>query len=465
MKTYYEILKKIGQTISSHKMIDTGERIVVAVSGGADSVCLLDALYELKNEFEMDLVVAHFDHGLRPGDDEEETRFVKSLAQGYGLHFVTKSATGSLGSKHRFSEDRARRIRYGFFNQVLEETSSSKIAMGHHLDDQAETVLMRLIRGSGPSGLGGIPPVRDGRVIRPLIEVKRIEIEDYLEVRGLKYVTDPTNFDKNHFRNRVRMELLPLLEDYQPKVVEILGKTADILRQDETWLADEAKGWLKENARFSEEGEIVIPLEDLKSLPRALKSRAIRSGLEMVRGDLQGVNLRHIDSVVGIAESRKANSKLDLPGNITIKKSYDKLIFSPNSGIPPVDFCFFLDRPGHYSLEEPGIRLSIEILEGKDFNGIEPDPQTAFLNGDRILFPLCVRNFRHGDRFVPLGMKGHKKIKDFLIDLKIPLNDRKRLAIVTYEDRPIWICGLRIDDRYKVAPQTKKILKISTDKI
>ena len=461
MDITHEALKRVRKTIGAYHMINPGERIVVAVSGGADSVCLLDVLCALQKELEMELVVAHYDHGLRPGEDEAETRFVSSLAESFGLHFVTEKAADTLGSARNFSEDKARRFRYRFFYQVQKETSADKIALGHNLDDQAETVLMRLLRGSGPSGLGGIPPVREGRIIRPLIEMKRSEIENYLKSRNLKYVTDSSNRDKSHLRNRVRLELLPLLKDYQPKVIEILGNTADLLRQDEHWLGETARGWLAGNATLSREGEIVMEIAALQVLPTALKNRVIRSVIEEVGGSLHGVHLRHVDSISEIAQSGKAHARLDLPGSVAVRKTYDRLIFSANPVGNPKDLCFSIAGPGTYSLDEPESTLSVEELEGKGLEKYDPDPKVACLNGDALSFPLGVRRFRPGDRFVPLGMKGHKKIKDFFIDSKIPILERKRIPLLTHNDRPIWICGLRIDDRYRVTPKTRKVLKIT----
>jgi tRNA(Ile)-lysidine synthase len=460
MEHCQETLKKVVRTISFHNMIGPGERIVVAVSGGADSVCLLDILFVLRKEFESELVVAHFDHGLRPDDDDAETRFVRSLAEFYGLRFVVQQAHSPVGSERGFSEERAREFRYRFFYQVLEDTYSSKIAVGHNLNDQAETVVMRLLRGSGPSGLGGIPPIREDRIIRPLIELKRIEIENYLNTRGLKYITDPTNFDKNHLRNKVRLELIPMLEGYQPKLVENLGKTAEIMRQDEEWFRKKAEGWLSKNVKSSDGGCILIDTDRLKGLPRGLRNRVIRYLIEMAGGSLREVSVGHISSINKLSESTRAHSRVDLPGNVTVKKIYNRLNFSKDSGVAFGEFSHLIQRPGSYRLKDLEGDFSIEEIERKSLMDLTSDPHIAYLNGDLLSFPLYVRNFRPGDRFVPLGMKGHKKVKDFFIDLKIPLDDRKRLPILTYEDKPIWIFDQRIDDRFRVTPETKKVIKV-----
>jgi len=200
MNIVRDIIKKVDNTISKHRMIGRGDRVIVAVSGGADSVCLLDILYSLKGVLGIELVVAHFDHGLRPGEDASETEFVKSLAASFNCDFVTKKAGPALKLGSASLEERARDVRYRFLSEVKEQFSAQKIATGHNLNDQAETVLMRLLRGSGPSGLSGIPPVRDTHIIRPLIEVTRIQIQSYLSSKGLSHITDSSNSETKHLR-------------------------------------------------------------------------------------------------------------------------------------------------------------------------------------------------------------------------------------------------------------------------
>ncbi len=218
-----KIVKKVENTITGYRMLERGDRVIVAVSGGADSVCLLDILFTLKEILGIELVVAHFDHGLRPDEDEYETDFVKSLAESFDCNFTTKKTARSLTPGSASLEEKARDIRYRFLNEVKAQFSAQKIATGHNLNDQAETVLMRLLRGSGSSGLSGIPPVRDTHIIRPLIEVTRNEIESYLSSKGLRHITDSSNFETKHLRNEIRLNLLPQLEKYQPKIVEILA--------------------------------------------------------------------------------------------------------------------------------------------------------------------------------------------------------------------------------------------------
>jgi tRNA(Ile)-lysidine synthase len=445
-------------------MISHGDRVVVAVSGGPDSVCLLDILHELKDDLGVELVVAHFDHGFRPDEDDTETLFVETLAASYDLPFDTKRACQSLGKTNASLEERARRARYEFLEESAQEFSAQKIAMGHNLNDQAETVLMRLMRGSGPSGLAGIPPLRDNKIIRPLIEVSRGVIESYLEGRGLKYVTDTTNLEPRYLRNRIRLELLPLLQEYQPRIVNLLGQTAGIMRNDEAWLEEMAKAWVKGQDEPGDGREIRFHLSSFKKLPEALKNRVIRYALRDIGGSLRRVSLRHIEAVRRLAVAGKPQAMANLPNHITVRKDYDRLVFDVVKDSEAQGFCCFLDGPGTFYLDALGCTISLEEMVSSALTDMNASPWTAFLSAEKLTYPVMIRNFLPGDRFVPLGMSGHKKLKDFFIDLKLSSKVRAQIPILTHSNSIVWVCGLRIDDRFKVTKNTKKVLKVTLNK-
>ena len=458
-----DILKKVKYAISRFRMLEQGDRVIVAVSGGADSVCLLDTLQSLKDLFRLTLVVAHFDHGLRLSEDEYETDFVKSLAASFDCNFVTKKAGPALKPGSASLEEKARDIRYRFLNEVKEQFSAQKIATGHNLNDQAETVLMRLLRGSGPSGLSGIPPVRDTHIIRPLIEVTRSEIESYLAKRGLTHITDSSNSETRHLRNEIRLNLLPQLEKYQPKIVEILGRTAGIMRGENTWLEAKATRWLKKWAEKGSNDEIVLPLLRFKGLPEPLQNHVIRQALKRGGGSLGRIGLPNIDAIKQIATGSRPQAEVTLPSMLAVKRVYDRLIFLKSKPQTPKPFCYIIDKPGAFDLETLGCTIQLEEVERKALRELTTAPWTACLDAGLITYPLMLRNFRPGDRFVPLGMTGHKKLKSFFIDMKIPSHIRAHIPILTQGNIPIWVCGLRIDDRYKVTSTTKRVLKITFD--
>ena len=451
---------KVRHTISRYKMFESGDRVIVAVSGGPDSVCLLDILREIRDGLGIELVVAHFDHGLRPDEDEDETRFVESLAGSLGLPFETGKAGSGMGPGEPSLEEKARKARYGFLEAVKEKFSARKIAMGHNLNDQAETVIMRLLRGSGLSGLAGIPPCREEEIVRPLIEITRGEIESYIEKRGLKYVTDSSNLEIRHLRNRIRFDLLPQLRRYQPRIVELLGQTADIMRRDDECLEAVAEQWVRDMAENRDNREVQIPLSAFRELPEGLRNRVIRVVLRITGGGLRRVSSRHIEAVNRVAMGKKSQAFVNLPNRLAAKRVYDDLIITTAGDKVSTDFHYSLEGPGTFRLESPGCTISLKETDKKALVYAGISRWTAFLNADKLTYPLIVRNFRPGDRFVPFGMSGHKKLKDFFIDLKIPSEVRAQIPVLVCQDNIVWVCGLRIDDRFRVTPDSRKVLKI-----
>jgi tRNA(Ile)-lysidine synthase len=358
-------------------------------------------------------------------------------------------------------EERARNARYAFFEKLKSKLSAKKIAVGHNLNDQAETVLMRLLRGSGPSGLAGIPPTRDNTIIRPLIEIKRDEIESYLKARDLSYVIDSSNLQTDYLRNKIRLELLPQLLEYQPKLIEHLGQLTHILRGENKFLEDHAEDWVVREADQKPDGDIVIPVGSFIELSEPVRNRVTRHLLKKIGKNLRRIDHGHIESVYILAKSKKPQGILNLPHGLTVKRIYDKLAFMAGATDKSVAFHYHLDGVGTYYLEEIGRSITLgEIERDADLN-LQSQERTAYLDADKLQYPLILRNFRPGDRFVPLGMAGQKKIKDFFIDLKIPSEMRVLTPILVSQDTPVWICGYRIDDRFKVTSETRRILKVA----
>jgi len=452
-------VETVRKAILKYGLISPGDRVVVAVSGGPDSVCLLDILYVLRRELNMELVVAHFDHGLRPAEDPEETRFVASLAAARQLPFETKR--GHIDPAGGSLEDRARKARYRFFEEVRIHFSAHKIALGHQRNDQAETVLMRLLRGSGTGGLSGIAPVREGKIIRPILELGRPEIERYLQARGLPFKMDPTNREETFLRNRIRSVLIPSLEHYQPRVIDILAQTADILREDAQYLEEVSREWLAKRVRRQRNGRVEISVTGLLDLPPALGKRVIRHCVNMVAEGLSGVTLRHINAVHQLAAGKRCQGTIHLPKGLVVQRIYDRISFEKGPAKQASDYFYILKGPGRYVIEEVSSTLLMEEMPRKMVSIRKNDPWRAYLDAQKIGYPLVLRNFRPGDRFVPLGMHGHKKVKDFFIDRKVPKPVRSRLPILLRDGEILWICGMMIDERVKVSARTEKILKIA----
>ncbi len=457
-----DTVKKIRGTISRYKMVEAGDKVIVGVSGGPDSVCLLDVMKTLSGELNISIVAAHFNHGLRKGEDESETRLVEGIAQSMGLPFETEKAS-HLSRDDPSLEERAREARYAFLERVRERYGSRRIAVGHNKNDQAETVLIRLLRGTGPSGLAGINPVRDNGIIRPLIEVDRQEVIGYLDARGLSYAHDSSNTDTRYLRNRIRLELLPRMRDYQPQIIEQLCRLSNIIRDEDAYMESLASDWAGKEAEKGGKGDISVPLASLEKLPGPLRNRVIRILLKKVRGNHYPLEHDHIASVLGLLDnSQRPQSTIDLPNGMVARRRYDRLQFTLRPPKRVRSYTYNLDGPGTYYVEAIRQTLRLEEVEGDDGNILRGwSAATAYLDAGKLQYPLVIRNVKPGDRFTPLGMKGTKKVKDFFIDLKVPSEIRASIPILTCRNSIVWVCGYRIDNRFKVSPRTEKILKIT----
>ena len=458
------LLRTVRSTLTDHGMVRRGDRVVAAVSGGADSVCMLDVLHRLSPEFDLRLVAAHLDHGLRGDEDASETRLVARLARERGIPFETDRAGPSLREPGGSLEERAREARYAFLERVRRGHGAERVATAHTLDDQAETVLMRLLRGSGLSGLSAIPPVREPGVVRPLIRVRRREVEGYLERQGLPWQTDPTNLQPVHLRNRLRLELLPLLLAYQPRLVEHLGELADLAREEDAVLEGLAREWLEARCGPEREGRISLPRRALAELPAALRRRVVRQALGGTRGGLSGIQRNHVKAVEGLVLGDKPNARVDLPGGRFARRSYDRIAFGPRRAEGRAAFHARFPGPGSHIVQEAGLRVLLEEKPRRAVPSLSGSRWTAVLDAGRTRYPLEMRPWLPGDRFVPLGMRGRRKVKDFLIDRKVPAEERAGVPLLLSGGTPVWLCGCRIDDRFKVTEGTERVLVVRIER-
>lgn len=454
-------INKVRETILRYGMANQGDKIIVAVSGGPDSICLLDILHLISDDLKITLVVAHYNHGLRETEDESETQLVRDFAESIKIPFVLEKCSHiKIGPPSM--EEKAREARYDFLERIRKDHKAQRIAVGHNLNDQAETILMRLLRGSGPSGLAGIPPIRDNKIIRPLIEIKRKDIIAYIEARGLPYAIDSSNADTRYLRNRIRLELIPVMLKYQPRLIEQLCGLSNIIRDEDAFMESLALDWIEGEAKTDSEGHISVLLSSLKKLPAPLRNRVIRNLLKQVKGDPYPMEHDHIASVSGLLyNEQNPQAAIDLPYGIVARKVYERLQFLVRTPNHPKEYSYNLEGPDTLYVEAMGKTIRVEEIDPVAEIPKEESTSTAYLDADKLKYPLVIRNVRPGDKFIPLGMKGHKKIKDFFIDLKVPSDKRASTPILTSKDKIVWICGFRIADDFKVTSQTKKIVKVT----
>lgn len=478
-ESYNSLIKKVEKTVSEYDMLKENDSVLVGVSGGADSVALIHILNEIALPFSLKLGVAHLNHSLRGNESDDDARFVASVSDKLHLPcFIEKKDVIKYKTENGLSlEEAGRRVRYAFFEDIAEREGYNRIALGHTCDDNAELVLMYLIRGSGPLGISGIPPVRPGlkddlSIIRPLIKTARKEIIDYISEKNLSYVTDKSNLDEKYLRNRIRHRLIPALKTgYNLKIVETLNRLSSIVRSEEEWMENELKFVLNKNTLFTENNRIVLSVSGMKALHPAIKRRATRSAIAGVKGDLRRISYSHIELVSAQLEGNSDGWSLDLPDRIRVSRTGGNLVISKEEnalrsivskhGIRDQDYYeYVINEPGRVNAEKEGFKIVFSEIENVTLEDIcKSGPGVAFFDMDKISFPLVLRNRLPGDRFTPLGMTGSKKVSKYLINKKVPGESRLKLPVVLSNCKIIWLAGYIIDDSVKVTLNTRKILR------
>ena len=465
--------EKILQTIKKFDMLSFNDRVLIGVSGGPDSVTLLNVLLSFKKKYNLSFFIAHLDHMLRGEESDKDVNFVKNLAQELGLYCEVKSCNlKKIAQKeHLTLEEAAREYRYKFYLETAKKIKANKIALGHNADDQAETILMRFLRGSGLEGLMGIPPVRD-KIIRPLIECSREEIEEYCQEHKIGYRIDSSNKEVIYFRNKIRLELLPLLsKDYNKNIKDITLRLRNIVSEVSAYLDQETEFFFKKVAKRENLEKVIIDLKKFTSLHPALKRRIIRKSIKVVKGDLYSISFKHNSEILKLTEFQLGEKEIYLPGDLRVNKIYNKIIIykkriSKNQIEEiPATWEYNILIPGKTEIKSLNIEVEIKILDSAD---IKPSlylkrkkSKREFIDYNKVKLPFKLRNRRSGDKFCPLKMKGFKKVKDIFIDNKIPKSHRDLITLlVDGEDKIIWIVGMRLDNRVKVDSNTKKVLSV-----
>ncbi len=450
------LLERVRATIDEHRMLNAGETILVAVSGGIDSVVLLDLLQRLAPDYEVSLHVAHLDHGLRRSSSGD-ARFVTRLAEERGLPLRASYLDPESLAAHRAhgAEGAARAARYAFLESVASEIGAERIALGHTADDQVETILHRLVRGTGATGLRGIPPVRPPYV-RPLIEAARSEILEYARRRKLAWRADPSNVDPSFARNRIRHRVVPELEKINPKAGEALRRGAFLAAE-----ADEASRFLVAtlwDAVCSDEGEARLTLRRgaLSTYPHAVQKLLLREGARRVRGDLSGIDHDHVEAGVRMIAGGAPHGELSLPG-LHVRVQSDEVLLSRVVESPIEAWTFPVDL-GETVIPDPPLTLHLAIASGKTPRTEVADRWTECADADRIVFPLAMRSRREGDRFTPLGLGKSIKLKDLLINERVPYYDRDRVPLLCDREKIVWVVGVRLSDEVRITAATRRVL-------
>jgi tRNA(Ile)-lysidine synthase len=459
------LFNQVGRTIDRYRLLERGDRVIVGVSAGVDSMVLLYLLNAYREAFGLSLIVAHVNHGFRPEESEKEAELVQKESKRLGLPFeYGQFNVREFQKLSGFSpQDAARRIRFQFFQDLLEKHEAQKIALGHHADDQVETILLRLIRGSGLQGLKGILPIREGKVIRPLLEVWRGEIESFAIGEGIHFHLDSSNLKQDYLRNKIRLALIPSVErKYQPNFKQILLRTSAILREENDYLEKSAEEAYQKIIR-KEGNAIYFKFSEYLSLHQAIQWRVIRKMMETIWAQGmagKGNEWSDVHQIHQRLRNPPPSFILELSRGVWIEKRYDMVELGKRGVKPFPPFEVELIFPGHTFIEEIGKEIVIEDVNRGQFGDDMDSLNMTFMDYESLQFPLKVRNFRPGDRFRPLGVKGTQKVKEFFIDHKVPRYERPKIPLLISGEMIAWVIGYRIDERVKVTEKTKKILKV-----
>jgi len=503
-----ELLQRVRKTIERHNLLAGGDTVVVGVSGGPDSLCLLHILCRLGNDYALALHVAHLNHCLRGAEADEDQAFVVELADRWGLPAHAESQDIAALAKERklAVEEAARQVRYAFLARVAVRVGAQRIAVGHNADDQVETVLMHWLRGAGPAGLRGMQPVSgldelrlEGEelthgeggsnllLIRPLLDVPRSAIEAYCTTRDLRPRFDRSNLDTTYYRNRLRHELLPHLETYNPRIREVILRTAAIIAGDYAYLRQQVVGAWTDVVVLESARAVAFDLGRWRALPLSLQRSLLREAIRRLRRSLRNIGWVHVDNAIGVLQRGSTGVCATLPRGLEARLGYHQVIVADKAYVEPVpDFPLLQEQvplrvPGTTRLPVSDWELTVRIVDWATFDRQDlshDNPWQAYLDCDIAGKVLCLRPRQAGDRFWPQGL-GEKptRVSSFMTNAKIPRAWRDSIPLLVRTPEPVlradegsrplilWLAGWRIDDRAKVTNTTQRVLHLAFSKV
>jgi tRNA(Ile)-lysidine synthase len=452
------LLKRVAESIERYRMLATGDRVGVAVSGGADSVCLLHALRELAGRWQLVLSVVHVNHNLRGEASRGDADFVRCLAGSLGLPFTLcdldlSRAGGNL-------EQAGRNGRLAFFQQHLAAGLATRIALGHTRSDQAETVLFRFLRGSGATGLAAIRPVTDGGIVRPLIEIERAEILDFLHERKIAWREDATNSCLDFARNRIRHQLLPqLAREWNPAIAETLAHTADLSLAEEAYWQGEVERLA--GLHLVRQGDaVLISAAALAALPLAAARRLVRHAIWLAGGGNQGGDFHHIAAVLDLAGRNEGTGGTQLPG-LEVQRSFDWLRVAQYRRVEAYRICPVV--PGLTRIPGANFVISLELFDNSESTECAENVYNGWMGGidwNRLSGPLELRNWRPGDQYQPIGIPAAKKIKTLFQQARIPIWERAQWPVLTDAESIVWVRGFGVATRVAAAKGSSRVLTV-----
>lgn len=461
---FIKFINEVEKFLKRVAYIEPGYKLVAAVSGGVDSVVMLDALFILSEKLGFELFIAHYNHNLRGESSQNDVKFVEQKASNYGLQFFS-----SEGNVKQFSEKNdlsieaaARTLRYNFYERTARTIEADYVATAHNADDSAETFLLNLIRGTGLTGLAGIPPVRplvkNVQMIRPLMAFSKDEIKKYAEIRALKWSEDETNAVLEFTRNKIRLDLIPKLkQEYNPQIVDSIIRTSRLIEGADDLIKDIVKRNLQSLVAEGGNDRFTIKTNILQTFTQFMQGELLQAALQKYFR-IMPASMKTIDRLIDLLDS-EPGAICEITGQIYALRDRNTMIFAKKSNLENVNAN--INAPGEYRFGKYRIVISEVNAKPKEF---EKSKYIEYIDADEAGKEFELRNWKQGDAFKPLGADGRMKISDFLINEKVSLIDKNKILVVTNKNDIIWVVGMRLDDRFKITQKTKKIWKVESIK-
>lgn len=440
------MLDKIRAAIEKFNMLSYGDSVIIGVSGGADSVCLTDALNSLKDEYNLDITLVHINHNIRGEEAQRDEDFVICLGEKYGNKVkVFSYQVEEMAKKEGLTvEEMGRKLRYRAFYSAAGE--KGKIATAHNLNDNCETMLMRFFRGTGIKGLGGISATRD-RIIRPLINITRGEIEDYCNKRGIKYCIDSTNSIEEYTRNKIRLNVIPLIQrDFNENIIGTMSRTAELMANEDSYMENVAKNAYNECEIESKR----IDINKLLNYDKVIQRRIVRNGFIDYSADLHDISYEHVENVLSLCH-KESGKIIELPNGLRAIREHNTILFYKIG--EKEDFNYNIEIGKKYLFNEIGVGI---MLSKEKYNEIGKKLCTISLDYDKINTNLVLRGRQTGDKISLYG--GTKTIKKLFIDEKIPLSKRDKIPLLVHGNDVIWIKDMKISSYFKAAEDSENVL-------
>jgi len=463
------LLHRMAKTIRTKTLFEPGQHLLVAVSGGPDSVALVSLLHRLRTPWRLTLSAVHGNYGLRGSESDGDQECVEALCRKLDIPLHTMRLNVRNRARGTSLQAAARDARYSALRTIAHRCGADRIAVGHTADDQAETVLLWMLRGAGLSGLSGMPACREGIIVRPLYEIRRREILAYLQSEELSFRRDSSNDKPIYLRNRIRHEIIPALQRVSPASVKALCRLADVCREDDRYLDEQVAAQCAARVDQLPDGKQMVERSFLRDLPLAVQRRLIHSSLRRCSPVDQPPSLHMVELVRQAVMKKNRVSNIAVPsGSVIVDKDVVQF-FPPTSREQPHDrphqtVPMLLSVPGTITWAPTEQCIHVERSLRKHIHETAHEKNRIMVDADRIDGPLMVRAWQPGDRFCPFGMKGRsKKLQDFFTDLKVFGGDRTRIPVVSTAERIVWVVGYRQDDRSVITPATEQCLVMTVE--